>query len=96
MLEDQTNAGNVENSGRVMILPATYTGSDRWYVKKYKNTMALVRVKGKPTFFITMTMDVECKEVMDLLEPGESPYDRADIICQVYEIKKKKLITKIT
>ena len=95
-LKDQINVGDVERSGRVMILPASYTGSDRWYAKKYKNAMAIVRVKGKPTFFITMTMDVKCHEVMDLLQPGKSPYDRPDLICWVYEMKKKKLIDLIT
>ena len=79
-LQDQKDAGNVERSRRVMILPASYNGSDQWYVKKYQNAMAIVRVKGKPTFFITMIMDVKCHEVMDLLIPGESPYDRPDPI----------------
>ena len=57
-LRDQTSRGDVEQSRRVMILQVTYTCSDRWYHKKYKNAMAIVCVKGKPTFFITMTMDV--------------------------------------
>ena len=89
-LQDQINVGDVERSGRVMILPASYTGSDRWYAKKYKNAMAIVRVKGKPTFFITMTIYVKCQEVMDLIHLGESPYDRPDLICRVYEMKKKE------
>ena len=86
----------LESTGRVMILPATYTCSDRWYRCRYKNAMAVVRVKGPPSLFITVTMDVNCEEVRRLLEPGQTPYDRPDIICQVYEIKKKEILRLIT
>ena len=48
--------------------------------KEIQNAMVLVQVKGKPTFFITVTMDVKYKEVMELLETGESPCDRANVI----------------
>jgi len=34
------------NIGRNYILPATITGSDRWYLKQYRDAMALVRVIG--------------------------------------------------
>ena len=87
-LRDHLSKQDVENSGTVMILPADYPTSDRWYHRKYKNAMSIVRVKGKPTFFITMTMDVKCKEVTDPLKLDETPYDRPDIICRVYEMKK--------
>ena len=61
-----------------------------------KDTMAIVRVKGKPTFFITMIMNIKCHEVMDLLILGESPYDRLYLILQLYEMKKNKLMDNIT
>ena len=37
-----------------------------------------------------MTMDVKCPEVVAQLAPGQSAYDRPDILCRVYEEKKKK------
>ena len=80
----------------MVVLPASHTCSDRWYHKKYKNAMAIVRVKGKPTFFITMTMDANCEEVKNLLKPGETPYDRFDIVNRVYEIKRNELLRDIT
>ena len=58
--------------------------------------MAIVRTKGKPTLFVTMTMDVNCPEVVAQLTPGQSAYDRPDILCRVYEAKKKKLLEAIT
>ena len=50
--------------------------------------MSIVHTKGKPTLFITMTMDVNCDEVKRQLNDGESPYDRPDIVCRVYEQKR--------
>ena len=82
--------GALGDSGRVLILPASYTCSDRWYHCRYKNAMSIVRVKGPPSLFITVTMDVHCDEVKRLLKQGQTPYDRPDIICQVYELKKRK------
>ena len=57
-----------------MILPAIYVCNDRWYNVKYKDTITIVRTKEKPTFFVTMTMDLKCPEVMAQLEPGQTPY----------------------
>ena len=91
-LHDSIRSNSVENSGRVTILPATFTCSERWYHKKYRDAMALVRKKGVPTFFITYTLDVNCPEVKALLEPGQSPYDRPDILCRVFYMKLKKLL----
>ena len=87
-LEDSVKKNDLENSGRVVILPASYSCSDRWYNKKYLNAMSIVHTKGKPTLFITMTMDVNCDEVKRQLNDGESPYDRPDIVCRVYEQKR--------
>ena len=50
--------------------------------------MAIVRaIKGKPDFFITMTLNVNCPEIKALLRPEQSPYDRPDILCRVFELK---------
>lgn len=57
--------------------------------------MAIVRVRGKPQLFVTMTMDVNCPEILAQLEPGQSPYDRPDIIVRVFQMKKQRLIDHI-
>ena len=92
---DSSRANDIENSGQQVILPASYTMSDRWYNKSYKNAMALVRALGKPTLFITMTMDIKCPEVMSQLKPGQSPYDHPELLCRIFEIKRKKLMSLI-
>ena len=88
-------ANKVEASG-AMVVPASFTGGQRWYDRYYQNAMALVRHFDKPTFFITMTLDVNCPEVQQHMMPGMTPYDRADILCRVFQLKKKKLIEMIT
>ena len=73
-------------------------------VKKLHNTVAvdamtrfkhLVQELGKPSLFITYTLDLTCKEVKDNLAPGQSPYDRPELLNEVFEIKKKELIREI-
>ena len=45
--------------------------------------------------FITFTMNVFCTEVMQQLLPGQTPYDRPDIIARVYWQKYKAFIHEI-
>ena len=88
--------GDATNVGRVTVLPASFTGSDRWYHKKYKNAMALVAKYGKPTFFITFTFDVNCPEVQRKLHPGQSPYDRPHLVNRIFQGKRKQLMKELT
>ena len=61
LVVDSITNTNVDDSGRTVILPSSFTASDRWYQKHYQNSMALVRKYGKPDLFITMTMDPHCE-----------------------------------
>ena len=42
-----------------------------------------------------MTFDVNCPEVQQHLIPGMTPYYRADMLCRIFELKKKHLIKMI-
>ena len=88
-------AENTTGGGTPTVLPSTYHGSDRYMYKKFQDAMALCRVFGRPHLFITFTMDVFCKEVMDQLMPGQNPYDRPDIIARVYWQKYRAFIKDI-
>lgn len=52
LIREDINAGDI---GRRVILPATFTGSDRYMQQLFQDSMAIVRYFGKPTFFITFT-----------------------------------------
>ena len=90
-VQDSLCAGDIANSGAT-ILASSFTQGNRWYTKAFMNAMALVRVFGKPTFFITMTMDVNCPEVKERLKPGQTPYDRPDVVCRIFQLKRDKLM----
>ena len=84
------------NMGQNIILPATSTGSDRWYLKQYRNAMSLVRVLGKPTLFLTCTLDTGCTEVKSYLRDGQQCYDRPDLLNRVFNAKYTDIIHDIT
>jgi len=91
-----SSLGAGPNIGRSIILPATVTGSDRWYVKQYRNAMALVRVLGKPTLFLTCTLDTGCTEVKSYLQPGQVCYDRPDLLNRVFHAKYTDIVHEVT
>lgn len=52
----QKSADNRQSRiGKVVILPSTFTGSPRYMMQNYQDTMTMVRKFGKPDLFITMT-----------------------------------------
>ena len=78
--------GDIEgvNHGRKIILPATYYGSVRWYRLKKLESMAIVREKGKPHLFITMTCNPKHPLIVKALPRGASSSDRPDIVLRVF------------
>ena len=54
--------------------------------------MAIVRVYGKPTLFITQTANPKWQEITDALLPGQQPEDRPDIIVRVFHLKLQALM----
>ena len=92
---DSMERGDGDRSGRAVIMPASFTGGDRFMHQAYQNSMAIVHYFGKPDLFLTMTMDIKCVEITSQLEPGQTPYDRPDLISRVFQEKKKHLIRDI-
>ena len=58
-LLDAAAVRDLSQDGRKIILLPSITGSPRFYVDKYQDTMAIVQKFGKPTLFITMTCNPE-------------------------------------
>jgi hypothetical protein len=46
---------DMDSLGHRVVLPSSFTGSDRAMQQLYQDSMAIVRHFGKPTFFITFT-----------------------------------------
>ncbi|XP_075451177.1 uncharacterized protein LOC142492419 [Ascaphus truei] len=86
------NDGNVDNIGKMFILPATFTGSPRHMHEYAQDAMAYVRAYGRPDFFITFTCNPAWPEIKQELQDGQAHSDRHDLIARVF---RQKLITLI-
>ena len=86
--------GNVNASelGKMVILPATFTGSPRHMHEYAQDAMAYVRAYGRPDLFITFTCNPTWDEIKELLFAGQSPSDRHDITVRVFKQKLKSLM----
>ena len=78
-------------SGKRIVLPRSFPGSDRDVQRRFLDAMTLVQRYGKPDYFITMTCNPYWEEITALLHPGQSAQDRADIVSRVYRAKLKDL-----
>ncbi|XP_024368015.2 uncharacterized protein [Physcomitrium patens] len=93
---DALQEDNGARIGRCIVLPTTFIGSPRYMQKLFHDSMVLVRVLGKPDLFVTMTCNPIWPEILDELEPGQSPPDRPDIVVHVFELKLRALMDEIT
>lgn len=72
LLQEDNNA---EGVGLRVILPSSYTGGDCAMAQIYQDSMAVVRVLGKPSLFITVTANPKWKEIQDQLFDGQTASD---------------------
>lgn len=91
-VEESLESDNFDASatGRSILLPTSYHGGPRFMRANYQDVMALVREYGKPSLFITFTFNPYCKELLDLLNEGETPYDRPDLMARIFKLKTQE------
>ena len=82
---------DLNNIGQKFILPSSYTTGPRYMTEKFQDAMAIVGQIGKPHLFITMTCNKDWPEIKDNLFPGQTAFDRPDIVSRVFELKKNQL-----
>lgn len=79
-LGDAIAAGHGQESqiGRRVVLPSSFSGGPRYIRQLYQDAMAIVRAKGKPSLFITMTCNSEWPEIVAALDEHqhETGFDR--------------------
>jgi hypothetical protein len=87
-LMDAVNAGvGLDQVGKRVILPSSFTGSPRQMHARYQDAMAIVTYATKPDLFVTFTMNSNCPEILAELRYGQEPQDRPDLIARVFELK---------
>ena len=98
-LEDAVAAGddNMDPNqlGQRIVLPSSYIGGPRNMSQCYQDSMAIARYFRKVDIFLTMTTNPEWPEIMRELLPGQSSYDRPDLVTRVFEMKKKVVLEYI-
>lgn len=82
--------------GKNVILPSSFLGSPRHMHQLYQDAMAIVREKGKPSYFITFTCNPQWKEITDNLYNHQKPCDRPDIVSRIFNIKANQLLNDLT
>ncbi|XP_043203640.1 uncharacterized protein LOC122371383 [Amphibalanus amphitrite] len=94
--EEGREQAGVPVVGRRVVLPATFIGGPRHTRQRYMDAMAIVRAKGKPTLFITITCNPKWPEIANALLPGQKPEDRPDLVARVFHLKLRRIIGDLT
>ena len=67
-------------------------GSPRHRKKLAGNALAIAAEMGKPHCFTTMTANPHWPEIVEMLLPGQTAYDRPELVCRVFHARKQALI----
>jgi hypothetical protein len=83
--------------GKTIILPSSHTGGRRYFQENFQDALAISRVYGAPDLFSTFTCNPKWPEITEalMLEPGQRPSDRADIVVRVYNMKLDEYLDDI-
>ncbi|GBN01893.1 hypothetical protein AVEN_137403-1 [Araneus ventricosus] len=83
---------NVDDIGKMVILPSTFTGSPRQMHEYAQDAMTYVRSYGRPDLFITFTCNPAWPEIKEKLSHGQTSTDRHDLLARVFRQKQQKFI----
>ncbi len=86
------NDANIDNLGRLIILPSSFIGVHRHMAQLYQDSMAIVRQYGKPDLFITMTCNPKWEKIISALKLGEIANDRPNLVTRVFFSKLQRLL----
>ena len=81
--------------GKRMVLPSSYIGGPHSMQQCYQDAMAMAQFFKNIDLFITMTTNPEWIEIQRELLPGQSSYDRPDLVAHIFKLKKDELINDI-
>jgi len=85
----------LEDNGRKVTL-GDLPYSRRYNAEKMRNMLALTEAHGRPTYFITMTMDLANDSLRRELEGSHvNPADRPDLVARIFQGQWKSLLTGI-
>jgi len=88
----ENNYDESEEKGEKTFLSQSMHGSRRHLRSLAKNALALVSEYGRPSLFITLTCNPYWPEIIEQLLPGQTAFDRGDIVCQVFYRKLQAVL----
>ena len=95
-LYDAISRGDRDGSdvGSRTILPSSFVGGPRYMYSHYLDALAICRVHGNPSFFITFTCNVNWPEIQEYMQafPHVTVADRPDVVDRVFERKIHDLV----
>jgi hypothetical protein len=80
---------NIANIDKGIILPSSFTGVSQHMHQLYQDAMAIVRTKGKPNYFLTMTCNLRWIEIQKKLLIGQTWNMRPNLVARVFQLKVK-------
>ena len=93
-----TPAGSFDNSRSYReesdktFLPKSVAGSPRHLRELARNALTIISEMGHPTVFITVTCNTNWPEIEEKLLPGQTAFDREDIVCIVFKARLSALM----
>lgn len=95
-LEDAMTHGDEDldlgGIGQRFILPSSHIGSPRHMQQRFQDSLAIARYYKKVDVFCTMTCNPAWPEITRELLPGQTAYDRPDLVSRVFQLKKKAIV----
>ncbi|KAF7835337.1 ATP-dependent DNA helicase PIF1 [Senna tora] len=98
-LRTELSKGQLSSSaiGKRIILPSSFTGSQRYSRENFQDAMTICTATGFPDLFIIFTCNLRLPELDRLFEGfGCKPEDRPDLVSRIFKIKLNMLIKDIT
>ena len=84
--------GTSSRSAKKTFLSSSFNGSPRHLNELAHNALTIVTEQGSPDVFITGTANPLWPEIQERLFPGQSAYDRPDIVTEVFHARKQAFV----
>ncbi|XP_074369738.1 uncharacterized protein LOC141711229 [Apium graveolens] len=83
--------------GKAVILPDSFTGSQRYMSQYFRDFLVICRAIGHPSLFFTMTCNSKWPEIQEMLKllPNVDHVDAPDIVSCVFKLKLDQLLDLI-
>jgi hypothetical protein len=76
---------DLNDLGQRVILPSSYTGGPRNMSQAFQDSMAIARYFRKVDIFLTVTTNPHWVEIEREFLPGQTAYDRPDLVARVFQ-----------